>query len=88
MMTTNKKKGLNIFPLFGDFSLLIIGLFILILLMVISTLHSASVGKAIQTDKYFVSGEDSLPDSLKQEIAISIKESILNDIRDIFNDAR
>ena len=84
-MSTNKKT-LNILPMFGDFSLLIIGLFILILLMVISTLHSASVGKAIQTDKYFDSGEDSLHDTLKQEIAISIKESILNDINKIIRE--
>lgn len=76
-------KRLNILPLYGDFSLLIIGLFVLSLLMAISSLQNAAIPENIPTDKYFTSGVDTLTTDAKNELKLFITDSIFHKINSI-----
>jgi len=82
----NKKKNkLNIFPLFGDFSLLIIGLFILSLLMAISKLFDSEKPETIPTDKYFDPGIDTLIHEADSLMDLYIRDSIFNKISQVLD---
>ena len=84
-MNIEKKKKLNILPLFGDFSLLIIGLFILSLLMAISTLQESELPESIPTDEYFISGVDTLTQAGVQKMDLFIRDSIFHKIKKILD---
>ncbi len=85
-MNNKKKNKLNIFPLFGDFSLLIIGLFILCLLMTISFLEDSEKPQSIRTDEYFDPGIAILGPEADSLMDLYIRDSIFDKINKVIKD--